>query len=79
MDMELPGRVLDPGTGPLRLARVAFGGEVREVSLALVPGARPGDYVQVHEGSATQILDGEAALEIRVLLEGRAGLPAEAP
>jgi len=36
---------------------VSFGGIIKQVSLAYVPDARPGDYVIVHVGFALSTLD----------------------
>jgi hydrogenase expression/formation protein HypC len=41
----------------LRLGKVSFGGVVKEVSLACVPEAKPGDYVLVHVGFALSVVD----------------------
>jgi hydrogenase expression/formation protein HypC len=49
------------GEAPLHFGRVAFGEVVKEVSLALVPGAQPGDYVIVHAGTALEVIDEAAA------------------
>jgi hydrogenase expression/formation protein HypC len=59
MCLAVPGQILtvqgaDPAT---RTARVSFGGVVREVSLAFVPDAGPGDWVIVHVGFALSRLD----------------------
>lgn len=51
-------------------ARVEVGGVVREISLALTPEARVGDYVIVHAGFAIGILDRQEAQEtLRILAE----------
>jgi len=68
MCIGVPGRILDVAEGPLRLGRVAFGEVVKEVSLALVPDAAPGEYVLVHAGTAIQVLDEAAAQELMDLL-----------
>lgn len=44
-----------------RVAKVSFGGIVKEVSLEMVPEARVGDYVLVHVGVAISIVDEEEA------------------
>jgi hydrogenase expression/formation protein HypC len=62
MCLGIPGRVVDVESGPLRLGRVAFGDVVKEVCLAFVPRAEPGDYVVVHAGSAIEVIDEEKAL-----------------
>jgi hydrogenase expression/formation protein HypC len=48
---------------------VEYSGNSREVNLALVPQAGPGDWVLVHAGLALQIIEESAALETRALLE----------
>ena len=62
MCLAVPGRVVElRGGDDLRVARVDFGGVVREASLAFVPEARVGDYVLVHVGFAISRIDEEAA------------------
>ena len=43
------------------MAKVAFGGIVKEASLEMVPHAKEGDYVLVHVGVAISIVDEEEA------------------
>lgn len=43
------------------MARVAFGGIVKEASLDMVPQAKVDDYVLVHVGVAISIVDEEEA------------------
>lgn len=65
MCLAVPGKLLEV-TGDdalLRSGRVSFGGAVREVSLACVPEARPGDYVLVHVGLALGVIDAAEAEE----------------
>lgn len=69
MCLAVPGRILDLGEPPLNLGRVAFGEVVKQVSLALVPGAAIGSYVLVHAGTAIQVMDETAAREVLALLE----------
>jgi hydrogenase expression/formation protein HypC len=59
MCLAIPGKIERiTGAEPLaRLARINFGGVVREASLACVPMARVGDYVIVHVGFALAIVD----------------------
>jgi hydrogenase expression/formation protein HypC len=79
MCLAVPGRILTiSGDDPLlRVARVSFGGVVREVNLAFVPEAGVGDYVLVHVGFALNRLDEEEAE--RVLCELRELLIEEQP
>lgn len=55
MCLALPALVKEILPGDL--AKVDLGGIVKEVSLALVEGVVPGDYVIVHVGYALQRLD----------------------
>ncbi len=55
--MAIPGRVLEIQGG---LAKVDFGGVIREVDVSLVD-PKIGDYVIVHAGFAIQVLDEEEA------------------
>jgi hydrogenase expression/formation protein HypC len=63
MCLAVPGRLVDTSGGDAltRSGRVDFGGLIKEVSLALVPEARVGDYVLVHVGFAlTRVDEAEA-------------------
>lgn len=66
MCLAVPGKVISiHGDDPLtRMARVDFGGVVREASLACVPEAQVGDYVIVHVGLAISKLDEAEAQKI---------------
>jgi hydrogenase expression/formation protein HypC len=59
MCLAVPGKILSiAGDDPLtRSGKVSFGGITKEVSLAYVPEAKPGDYVIVHVGFALSIVD----------------------
>jgi hydrogenase expression/formation protein HypC len=61
MCLGIPGKVVDVEEGPLRLGRVAFGDVVKEVCLAFVPQAGPGDFVVVHAGTGIEVIDEEKA------------------
>ena len=64
MCLAIPGCIEKvEGDDPLfRQGRVSFGGVTRQVSLACVPEAGPGDYVLVHAGIAIATIDEAAAL-----------------
>ena len=66
MCLAIPGKVIAI-TGQLdetfRTAKVSFGGILKEVNLALLPEAQPGDYVLVHVGVAISIVDEAEALK----------------
>jgi hydrogenase expression/formation protein HypC len=53
----------------MRMAKVQFGGIVREASLDYVPNAKVGDYVLVHVGFAISTVDAEEAARTYQLLE----------
>jgi len=53
----------------MRMARVQFGGIVREACLEYVPDAQIGQYVLVHVGFAISVVDEEEARRTYELLE----------
>ena len=59
MCLALPARVVELRAGELAL--VELGGVRKEVSIAFVPDAQPGDYVIVHVGHAIGKLDADEA------------------
>ncbi|WP_055558007.1 HypC/HybG/HupF family hydrogenase formation chaperone [Streptomyces sp. NBRC 110028] len=70
MCLAVPGRVVGveerDGTP---MARVDFGGVVKDVCLAYLPEIEVGDYAIVHVGFAIQRLDEESALASLRLFE----------
>jgi hydrogenase expression/formation protein HypC len=69
MCLGIPGKVVEiRDDGPLRMARVDFGGVRKETCLAYVPDVVLGDYVIVHVGFAISKLDEEEALRTLELL-----------
>lgn len=59
MCLAVPAMLVEVFPGELGL--VDAGGVTRKVSLALVEGASPGDYLLVHAGFAIEVIDaGEA-------------------
>jgi hydrogenase expression/formation protein HypC len=63
MCLAVPGKILSiQGADIERLARVSFGGIVKQVSLVYVPEATIGDYVIVHVGFALSVVDEVEAL-----------------
>jgi hydrogenase expression/formation protein HypC len=70
MCLAIPGKVLEEfERRGMRMARVQFGGIVREASLDYLPAAQVGDYVLVHVGFAISIVDAEEAARTYQLLE----------
>ena len=72
MCLSIPGKLIEI-TGQLdetfRTGKVSFDGITKEVSLTLVPEAKPGDYVLVHVGAAISIVDEKEAKETLNLLK----------
>jgi hydrogenase expression/formation protein HypC len=79
MCLAIPGEIIEiTGGDPLtRIARVSFGGVVREASLAYVPEAKPGDYVLVHAGFALQTIDEDEARRTLELIAQMGGAEEE--
>jgi hydrogenase expression/formation protein HypC len=70
MCLAVPGKVLDVSKSEEgTLARVQFGGIVRQVRLDLVPEALVGDYVMVHVGFAISRVDADEAQRTFELLQ----------
>lgn len=70
MCLAIPGKVLEEfDRRGMRMAKVQFGGIVREASLDYVPEAKVGDYVLVHVGFAISTVDPEEAARTYQLLE----------
>lgn len=71
MCLAVPGEILsiDDGEPILRKARVRFGGIVKEISLALLPQAKQGEYVLVHAGVGISVVNDAEADKIFEYLE----------
>ncbi len=63
MCLAVPGKILSiTGKDELsRIAKVSFGGVIRETSLAFVPAASVGDFVLIHVGVAISVVDPKEA------------------
>lgn len=60
--LAIPGKVVDTyEQNGLRMAKVQFGGIVREACLEYVPETKTGEYVLVHVGFAISRVDEEEA------------------
>jgi hydrogenase expression/formation protein HypC len=70
MCLAIPGKVIEAfDQQGMRMAKVQFGGIVREACLEYVPEAQVGDYVLVHVGFAISRVDEEEAHRTYQLLE----------
>lgn len=64
MCLGIPGRIVEIfEKGSLKMARIDYGGVVKEACLAYVPAAGKDDYVLVHAGFALNVLSPEEAEE----------------
>ena len=66
MCLGIPGQVMSVERNALGVTtgKVNFGGVLKEVCLAYVPGVRVGDYVVVHVGFAISTIDEHEAREV---------------
>lgn len=70
MCLAIPGKILeDFDRDGMRVAKIQFGGIVREASLDYTPEAKVGDYVLVHVGFAISTVDADEAQRTYQLLE----------
>lgn len=72
MCLAIPGKVKSIETkfdGLVRMAKVSFGGIIKEASLEMVPQAKVDDYVLVHVGVAISIVNEEEAKKTFQYLE----------
>ena len=64
MCLGVPGKITDIYTsGTLKMARVDFGGVLREVCVEAIPEAKTGDWTIVHAGFALNLLSETEAQE----------------
>jgi hydrogenase expression/formation protein HypC len=64
MCLAVPGKIVEFKTDPgLKMARVDFGGVLRDACVEALPEAKVGDYVIVHAGFALTLLSQEEAME----------------
>ena len=75
MCLGVPGEILsiEEDGEQLRLAKVRFGGAIRDVYLDLVPDAQVGDYVIVHVGFALSKIDADEAGNVFDMLRALGG------
>jgi hydrogenase expression/formation protein HypC len=66
MCLGVPGKVIaiQPNSVGMTMGKVDFGGIVKEICLAYVPGVKVGEYVIAHAGFAISTLDEKAAREV---------------
>ena len=70
MCLAIPGKVIDfRDVNGMKMARVSFGGMVKQVCMEYTPDAVAGDYVLVHVGFALSTVNAEEAQRTYQLLE----------
>jgi hydrogenase expression/formation protein HypC len=69
MCLGIPAKVIELfETNGLKMARVDFGGAVKEACMEYLPEVKVGDYTIVHVGFGLSVLDEQEALETMELL-----------
>ena len=70
MCLAIPGKITEiyPKES-LRMAKVDFGGIVKEICLEYTPEAQVGDYALIHVGFAISLMDEEEARETLKLIK----------
>ncbi len=64
MCLGVPGKILDIYiSGTLQMAKIDFGGVVREACVEAIPEARVGDWTIIHAGFALNLMSEEEAQE----------------
>lgn len=80
MCLAIPGKILEiEERNGSRIAKVQFGGIVRQVQLIFVPEADVGEFVMVHVGFAISIVDADEAQRTYEILQSLGLLEAELP
>lgn len=67
MCLAIPGKIQSIKmlyNGSVKMAKVSFGGIIKEASLEMVPAAEVGDYVLVHVGVAISKVNEEEAHKV---------------
>ena len=70
MCLGIPAKVIELyDKNGMKMAKVDFGGAIKEVCMEYLPEARLGDYTIIHVGFGLSILDEKEALETMELLK----------
>jgi hydrogenase expression/formation protein HypC len=80
MCLGIPGKIIEIyESDSLQMAKIDFGGIVKEACLAYVPEAKVGDYALIHVGFAISLMDEEEAQETLKLIKEVEDLSNEIP
>ena len=78
MCLGIPGKIIEiHQKKSLLMAKVDFGGIIKEACLAYTPDAKVGQYALIHVGFAISIMDEEEAQETLKLIKDVAGFENE--
>ena len=70
MCLGIPAKVIELyDKNGMKMAKVDFGGAIKEVCMEYLPEVRLGDYTIIHVGFGLSILDEKEALETMELLK----------
>lgn len=69
MCLAIPGKIIsiEENSNP-KMAKVSFGGAIKNICIEWVPEAKVGDYVLVHVGFALNVIDEKEAEETLKLI-----------
>ncbi len=69
MCLAIPGKIIsiEDNSNP-KMAKVSFGGAIKNICIEWVPEAKVGDYVLVHVGFALNVIDEKEAEETLKLI-----------
>ncbi len=80
MCLGIPGKIIDVyEKDSLKMAKVDFGGIVKEACLAYTPEAEVGQYALIHVGFAISLMDEEEAQETLRLIQEMSDIESELP
>ena len=78
MCLGIPGKITETyEKDSLKMAKVDFGGIIKEACLAYIPEAEVGQYALIHVGFAISIMDEEEAQETLRLIQEMSDLESE--
>jgi hydrogenase expression/formation protein HypC len=70
MCLGIPGKVIELyESNGMKMAKIDFGGVVKEACMEYLPGIKVGDYTIIHVGFGLSILDEKEAHETMELLK----------
>jgi len=70
MCLGVPGKVIELyETNGMKMAKIDFGGVVKEACMEYLPEVKVGDYTIIHVGFGLSILDEQEAMETMELLK----------